>query len=230
MSELSNKTAELPWYRGPAFILLVMLLSVYVVSTFFGHEGPGAYLIKALLMGSLILGVRGITRSSRAKTLTLIIVVIGVVGQVTVNLFLEEDAFVWDTWMNLVIFVAVLVCLVSALVKAERVNADTVFAASSVFVLLGMVCAYAFILVQAADPTAFSLSDRDMVQPGTALLHYSFTTLTTVGYGTISPISDVARMLSDLEALTAQLYLAVVLARLVSLEIEHSRKTGNSEP
>jgi hypothetical protein len=68
-----------------------------------------------------------------------------------------------------------------------------------------------------------------MVQPGTALLHYSFTTLTTVGYGTISPISDVARMLSDLEALTAQLYLAVVLARLVSLEIEHSRKTGNSE-
>ena len=229
MSELSNKTTELPWYRGPAFILLVMLLSIYVVSTFLGHEGPGAYLIKALLMVSLILGVRRITRSSKAMTLTLIIVLVSIVGQVTVNRFLEEDAFIWDTWMNLVLFVTVLVFLVSALVKAERVNADTVFAASSVFVLLGIVCAYAFILVHAADPTAFSLSDRDMTQPGTALLHYSFTTLTTVGYGSISPISDVARMISDLEALIAQLYLAVVLARLVSLEIEHSRKTEISE-
>jgi len=229
LSELSNKTTELPWYRGPAFILLVMLLSIYVVSTFLGHEGPGAYLIKALLMVSLILGVRRITRSSKAMTLTLIIVLVSIVGQVTVNRFLEEDAFIWDTWMNLVLFVTVLVFLVSALVKAERVNADTVFAASSVFVLLGIVCAYAFILVHAADPTAFSLSDRDMTQPGTALLHYSFTTLTTVGYGSISPISDVARMISDLEALIAQLYLAVVLARLVSLEIEHSRKTEISE-
>jgi multisubunit Na+/H+ antiporter MnhF subunit len=229
LSELSNKTAELPWYRGPAFILLVMLLSVYAVSTFLGLEGLGAYLIKALLMVSLILGVRRITRSSKALNLTLVIVLIGVVGQVAVNRFLEEDALVWDVWMNLVFFAAVLACLVWALVKAERVNADTVFAASSVYVLLGIVCAYAFILVHAADPTAFSLSDRDMAQPGTALLHYSFTTLTTVGYGSISPMSDVARMISDLEALIAQLYLAVVLARLVSLEIEHSRKTGRRE-
>jgi len=222
-------TTELPWYRGPAFILLVMLLSIYAVSTFLGHVGPGAYLIKALLMVSLVLGVRKITRSSKAMTITLIIVLVGIVGQVAVNRFLEEDAFIWDAWMNLVLFTAVMVFLVSALVKAQRVNADTVFAASSVFVLLGIVCAYAFILVHAADPTAFSLSDRDMTQPGTALLHYSFTTLTTVGYGSISPISDVARMISDLEALTAQLYLAVVLARLVSLEIEHSRKAGSSE-
>ena len=229
MSELSNKTAELPWYRGPAFILLVVLLSVYVVSTFLGHDGPGGYLIKVLLMVSLILGVRGITRSRMALRLTLITALIGLAVQVAVNRFLVDDAFIWDTWMNLVFFTAVLIFLVSALVKAERVNADTVFAASSVFVLLGIVCAYAFILVQAADPAAFSLSDRDMTQPGTALLHYSFTTLTTVGYGSISPISDVARMISDLEALIAQLYLAVVLARLVSLEIEHSRKTGSGE-
>lgn len=229
MSELSNKTDELPWYRGPAFILLVMLLSIYVVSTFLGQEGPGAYLIRALLMVSLIMGVRRITRSSKALKLTLIIVLIGVVGQVVVNRLLEEDAFVWDTWMNLIFFAVVLVFLVAALVKAKRVNADTIFAAASVYVLLGIVCTYAFMLVHAADPTAFSLSERDMTQPGTALLHYSFTTLTTVGYGSISPISDVARMISDLEALVAQLYLAVVLARLVSLEIEHSRKTGSGE-
>ena len=229
MKDPSISNAALPWYRGPAFLLLLVLLSVYAVSTFLGHDGLGAHLLNALLMASLILGVRKITKSRRALNFTLVIVVIGLLGQVFLQQSLGRGAYVWNTLAGLIFFAAVLACLVWALVKAERVNADTVFAASSVYVLLGIVCAYAFILVHAADPTAFSLSDRDMAQPGTALLHYSFTTLTTVGYGSISPMSDVARMISDLEALIAQLYLAVVLARLVSLEIEHSRKAGNSE-
>ena len=67
-----------------------------------------------------------------------------------------------------------------------------------------------------------------MTQAGSALLHFSFTTLTTVGYGSISPMSDTARMLSDIEAVIAQLFLAVVVARLVSLQIEHSRKDGGN--
>ena len=67
------------------------------------------------------------------------------------------------------------------------------------------------------------MSADDYDHAGQALLHFSFTTLTTVGYGSISPMSPMARTLSDLEAVIAQLYLAVVVARLVSLQIEHSR-------
>ena len=206
--------------------MLVALISVYAVSTFIGHDGLGAYLINALLMASLLLGVRKITRSSRALKVTLTIVAIGIAGQVAIQRLTQREAYLWNTWTNLLFFSAVLVFLVWALFKAERVSPDTVFAASSVFVLLGIVCAYAFMLVYAADQGAFSLTQRDMANPAPALLHYSFTTLTTVGYGAISPMSDIARMISDLEAIIAQLYLAVVLARLVSLEIEHSRNGG----
>ena len=229
MSELSNKTTELPWYRGPAFILLVVLISVYVVSTFLGHDGLGAYLINALLMVSLILGVRKITNNRKALRITLVVVLIGIVGQVIIQMSMGREAYVWNSLANLIFFSVVLVCLVWSLFRAKRVNADTVFAASAVFMLMGIVCAFAFILVYAADPGAFSLNEQDMADPAPALLHYSFTTLTTVGYGSISPMSDMARMISDLEALIAQLYLAVVLARLVSLEIEHSRGTSGGE-
>lgn len=229
MTNPSTETANSPWYRGPAFILLVVLLSVYAVSAFIGSDGLGAHLISALLWVSLLLGVRKITRSPRAHTFTLGIVIVGFAGNFLIQRLAERPAYLWTTWISLIFFSAVLVFLVWALFKAKRVDADTVFAASAVYLLLGIVCAYAFILVHTADPGAFSLTEKDLADPEPALLHYSFTTLTTVGYGSISPMSEMARTISDLEAVIAQLYLAVILARLVSLEIEHSRKTGGGE-
>ena len=232
MSELPNKTAESPWYRGPAFLLLVVLMTVYLVSTFIGSDGWGIHLINLLLLVSLILGVRKITDSPRALKTAVIIVVVGFVGKVAGQAFLGREVVVWDFSINLVFVAAVLGFLIWAVAKADRVNADTVFAASGAFMLMGIVWAYAFMLVHAANPGAFSLGPDDIAQPGPALLHYSFTTLTTVGYGSISPMSSMARTLSDLEALIAQLYLAIVVARLVSLQIEHSRGkgVGRSEP
>ena len=226
MSDEPLEDAELPWYRGPAFLLFVVLMTVYAVGTFVGNDGYGNHLINVLLLASLFLGVKKITRSQRAVRIALVIFLIGFVGEKLGTWALGREAIVWDYWTNLIFFGAVLVFLIAAVVKAERVDADTVFAAADVFMLMGMVWAYAFMLVYAADPTAFSLSPHDQTQAGSALLHYSFTTLTTVGYGSISPMSDMARMLSDIEALIAQLYLAVVVARLVSLQIEHSRKNS----
>jgi hypothetical protein len=59
---------------------------------------------------------------------------------------------------------------------------------------------------------------------GAALLYFSFSTLTTVGYGDIVPLHPLARNLANLESVIGQLYPATLLARLVSLEIEHRRQ------
>jgi voltage-gated potassium channel len=235
MTALTNQsieTTEMPWYRGPAFHLLVVLMTVYLVGTFIGTDGLGIHLINLLLLISLILGVRKITDSPRALRIVVTIIVISFVGKIAGQALLGKEVVVWDFAVNLVFFAAVLGSLIWAVVKADRVNADTVFAASGAFMLMGIVWAYAFMLVHTANPVAFSLGPDDLAQPGSALLHYSFTTLTTVGYGSISPMSPMARTLSDLEALIAQLYLAIVVARLVSLQIEHSRGNGDgrSEP
>jgi hypothetical protein len=59
---------------------------------------------------------------------------------------------------------------------------------------------------------------------GAALLYFSFSTLTTLGFGDITPIHPLARDLANLEAVIGQLYPATLLARLVSLELEHRRQ------
>jgi hypothetical protein len=56
----------------------------------------------------------------------------------------------------------------------------------------------------------------------THVLYFSFTTLTTLGYGDIVPVSAIARALTSIEAITGQIYLAVLVARLVGLNIAES--------
>jgi hypothetical protein len=56
------------------------------------------------------------------------------------------------------------------------------------------------------------------------MLYFSFTTLTTTGFGDITPVHPFARALANLEAIIGQLYPATILARLVTLELEHRRR------
>jgi voltage-gated potassium channel Kch len=59
-------------------------------------------------------------------------------------------------------------------------------------------------------------------------MYFSYTTLTTLGYGDIVPVSQIARTLATLEAITGQLYLAVLVARLVGLHINASLTAGQA--
>jgi hypothetical protein len=56
------------------------------------------------------------------------------------------------------------------------------------------------------------------------MLYFSLTTLTTTGFGDITPVHPFARSLANLEAIIGQLYPATILARLVTLELEHRRR------
>jgi len=85
-------------------------------------------------------------------------------------------------------------------------------------------------LVDTLVPNAFSglPSSGTEHELGAALLFFSFSTLTTAGYGDITPLSPLARNLANLEAVIGELFPATLLARLVSLELEHRREQRKS--
>lgn len=86
------------------------------------------------------------------------------------------------------------------------------------YLLLGVIWAQAFGLVEMLRPGAFS-GPADVIPGPRGWVYLSFITLTTVGYGDIVPVHPAARSLAILEAVTGPLYVAILLARLVSLAV-----------
>jgi hypothetical protein len=120
--------------------------------------------------------------------------------------------------------------MLRAIFHSQQVTFNTVCASLCIYLLLGLVWALAYSVVDVLDPTAFTVTvavgktpPRLRVGQGdTAVLYFSFATLTTLGYGDIVPTSPISRMLASIEAISGQLYLAVLVARLVGMHIVHS--------
>lgn len=89
------------------------------------------------------------------------------------------------------------------------------------YLLLGLAWAAAYAFVEAIAPGAFATA-RPEELPNRPFIYFSFVTLTTVGYGDITPVHHAARSLALLEALTGQLYPAILIARLVTLHTQHA--------
>ncbi len=110
------------------------------------------------------------------------------------------------------------------ILRAQRVNADLVFAAICIYMLIGFGCAFGYSIMELSGGQVLSLPDVfESPRREGLTLYYSFVTLTTLGYGDITPVSDGAKVLAVLEAITGQLILVVLVARLVGLQIAHEK-------
>lgn len=120
-----------------------------------------------------------------------------------------------------------LVIIVPALFRQRDVTLNTIYGAIVVYLLIAVAFTFLFGLIEFRSPGAFSgMPEGEAGRPGAvsnALLYFSLTSLTTMGYGDIVPVHGLARSCSVLEGAMGQLYLAITIARLVGLHIATER-------
>jgi hypothetical protein len=121
-------------------------------------------------------------------------------------------------------------CFKTAFRSGAGVDRERIFASLSLYLMLGLIFALLFVLIDMFLPGSFNypailLANDPSNKPLTLLMYFSYVTLATLGYGDIVPLSGPARGLAILEAMIGQLYLVLVVARLVSL---YGRSEGNS--
>lgn len=121
----------------------------------------------------------------------------------------------WSNLASLLVFTGVVLTKVMSVGPITRARIEGAVAA---YLLLGLSWASAYELVHMHDPQAFQ-GNLAAVGPGLTFSYFSFVTLTTVGYGDITPVLPLARSLAVTEALTGQLYIAILLASLVSQQL-----------
>ena len=208
-------------YNRSMLLLLVLLVGiVFVAPALVDPEGPRwRYVNDVFILLILASGVIAVAEHRRlAQLLTALTLVVVVLNS--------------SAWMiphaRLAIFHDVsTLCALSVLSFAVGINVfarghamgDRVFGAIVLYLLLGVMWAFTYSMLDVLIPNAFAAGSG----PERVLsdwVYFSFVTLTTVGYGDITPVARAARSLAMLEALVGQLYPAIIIARVVSLQVE----------
>ncbi|GLI33762.1 potassium channel family protein [Desulforhabdus amnigena] len=136
--------------------------------------------------------------------------------------------------------IGAVICLVSVCVMLRfilsegSVTSERIFAALDLYLILGVMCGLLFCILEEEWPGSFSFQSLPLAEsrqnPLAHTIYFSFVTLGTLGYGDIIPVGGPARALAVAEAISGQMYLVVVVARLVSLYKGGScRNEGNEQ-
>lgn len=125
--------------------------------------------------------------------------------------------------LNIVLLAYATTLIVGRVFRERTVTTNIILGAVCVYLLIGIVWGMGFALLNTVMPHSFSMPPGKIVSVLDGLrqnfIYYSFATLTTLGYGDITPLSIPARYFSVLEAVMGQVYLSVLVARLVGMHI-----------
>jgi voltage-gated potassium channel Kch len=119
-----------------------------------------------------------------------------------------------------VLFTAVVIAgILDFIFKSERINREIIYAAILLYLLAALMWAFVYTFLELVDPASFNI-DLSQVEANLAVFRYfSFVTITTLGYGDVTPVTDVAKAFAALEAVVGQLYLVVAVAWLVGMHV-----------
>ena len=204
-----------PILTGLTVLMVVHLFIVAPLESHAVHLQPvGGVFVVLLSVGLLILSrslvpVAGILAVVGLLAVAVVMRIRG--GHVALDVSLQATAW-------LLIALVIIWTVARAVFEPGRITYHRVIGAILLYLTIGLVFVALYTLVGAYSPNAFSgLTVAARVSLPSDLVYFSFTTLTTVGYGDIVPVDPVARSLSNIEAIVGQLYPATLLARLVSL-------------
>ena len=204
--------------RGLSIILALLIFIVFVLPVLQTPDSTGRLMANLAFSALLVAGAftaaesRGVRFAAVAFTVATLLVRWAAAVSPSGTLAIAREA---STLAMLLLFAMV---VAARSYRPGPVTHHRIQGAVAVLLLLGLVWASAYELLYLVRPAAFSGAVG--VAPGLQTwIYYSFVTLTTMGYGDITPVHPIARSLAISEALTGQLYIAVTLARLMALHV-----------
>ncbi len=199
--------------RSRTLILLLALIGQILLTAL----GAGGRLLPSIYNAVVVLAVIIVAADSHRHLWAGLALGIPSIALSFLSDVVDHPVLRWLTYLFvLTLYLAIIRLMLIKIFNAKCVTLDTIGYALCTYVLLGVVWTVLYAPVAATDPQAFTQPlAGGTTAPSANLIYFSFVTLTTLGYGDISPVSPIARSLAILEALTGTLFLAVLISRLV---------------
>ena len=208
-------------WKSDASLSLLLVLIVVVALVLpalrpkFASPGPVAI---ALFSGMLIAGAVTIGRQKRWFGRAVAVFCLLVVpGQWIAMKSPSPALLTWNAATEAIVLILLGIVVLVTVLRTGTITRRQIQGAIAAYLLFGLAWAAAYEWLSLHDPAAFT---GNIVAGSHQWTYYSLVTLTTMGYGDITPVHPAARSLAVAEALTGQLYVAILIGRLVALELQ----------
>jgi hypothetical protein len=218
------------WTTDIALTTLLISLLLYIV--FLYPLGQlGSFRLLPTVFFSLIL-ITGAITVFRNRVFRMLVFSWGILALILlwVRYLFPNQTFIFiATCLGLFFLVLLTSLILGQTFREGPTTSHRIMGAVAAYLLIGMIWSLAYYLITLWIPEAFSVQgsitsgDREPLQ--SKLFYFSFVTLTTLGYGDIVAVHPTVRMLVILEGVVGQLYPAILIARLVSLQVQSKQKT-----
>ena len=210
-------------------IASLLLVLVYVLRhTGFLFETAVNTVNLALMAIAMFLVMDRAGSSARTRTIQ------GVAAAITVGLSLlglvleNQTITIMANLMGAYIIGFTVILLFQLTLRRQRVTGDTLFGAISIYLSIGIVFGIVYTAIARTDAAAFD--PAQVIADGRSELYYfSFVSLTTLGYGDISPVADLPQILATLEAILGVVLLATLIGRIVALMVAQETSDRRSD-
>jgi len=208
-------------------LLLVFTLIFLIVPVFFQKGFIRNFITFSALTFVFIQSIFIINRNRNYNWLILVFFL--VLFATWVEILVKDNVYVSliRLLLYMVFFISTIISLVKFIVRTEKVNLNVIVVAVVIYLLIGILGGSAAMSLQVSYPGAFHFSNPQDTIGFPEMLYFAFITMTTVGYGDITPAISEIRTFAYLLAVTGQLYLAIIIALIVGKYVSHQQTSRN---
>lgn len=206
---------------GKFSFLLVSLLLFLIVHPFIEAKGP-IPAMSLFLSAVMVAGIYSVVSDRRFLIIALVLAVPALISRWLLPFSPAPWLVIVDFVSDILFFSFNTYTILSYVLRQRGVTTDMIYGAACAYLLLGVIWGLIFSLLEFVQPGSFAIAGSAAMGAqdlAVTMVYYSFVTLTTLGYGDLVPVTPPARSLSFLEAVLGQLYLAILIARLVGMHI-----------
>jgi hypothetical protein len=218
-----------------ALALLLIITPIWRLLFPGASSEAGTTVIGIAFVVMLIFATYAVARGRRFLVISVALAVPVALLQVVSFLFDSDRLLLADSIASVVFLAYIAVQGLRYLFTVRQVTMDTIAASLCIYLLLALAWAAIYTITELLAPGSYVVSRQDaasggFVEEGSGVaLYFSLVTISTLGYGDITPTTPVARLFAASQAVCGQLYLAVLVARLVGLQIAWSLQPGKDE-
>ena len=217
-------------WRVSTVKLLFALILLFAVTPFVENLPNGDFVETGLITLVMVASLVAVGRDHRVLISAAVLFVPAIAGKWLNHFFPNYVSPFYFPVFGIAFFVFTIDRILRFILQTTHVDTQVLSAGIVVYLMLGIVWAQGYMLLAQLTPDTFHFplsehSERHM--GGFNAFYFSFSTLTTVGFGDITPVSKIARTLAIMEAVTGTLYLAILISRLVG---RYSSSAGANLP